>query len=65
MADSLYICGYVLSFSDGGSKEEQVLCRGSKEECDMMMDLIPAISYSGDRPDPEARMVVVKLGEGE
>jgi hypothetical protein len=53
-----WVCGYVLEFSDGDEPEEQVLHIGTEEECKRVADLLPAVSYSGTRPDPEARMIV-------
>ena len=41
---------YVIEFSDGGPPECGELQRGTREECEKVRDLIPAISYSGSRP---------------
>jgi hypothetical protein len=45
-----YVCGYILHFSDGRESEGQVLHTGTKEECEKVMELMSAVSYSGDRP---------------
>jgi len=65
MPEERFACGYVLEFSDGGEPEEQVLHVGTKDECARLMDLVPAVAYSGDRPIADARMVVVPLKESE
>lgn len=45
-----YICAYRLTFKDGGEPEFGFLGRGTKEECDRIMEVIPAVYYPGDRP---------------
>lgn len=62
---STWVCGYVLTFSDGGEPEEQVLHVGTREECERVADLVPAVSYSGSRPCSTARMVVCPYPEVE
>jgi len=47
---SKFACGYILSFSDGGPDEEQILHIGTEKECNKILDFLPAVSYSGDRP---------------
>jgi len=53
-----FVCGCVITFNDGGPAEEQVLGRGTYEECEQIDRLIGAISYSGERPVREARFVI-------
>ena len=45
-----YICGYLITFSDDGDPEFQPLHKGSKAECEEVLNLMCAVSYSGDRP---------------
>lgn len=33
----------------------------TREECERISGLLPAIAYRGDRPDPKARFVIVDL----
>jgi hypothetical protein len=50
MSKELFLCGYILEFSDGGPREGGLLHAGTKEECENTARIIPAICYSGDRP---------------
>lgn len=62
MAESkeLFACGYIIHFSDGGPDEERVLARhASRESCERMADLLLAVSYSGNRPNPRCQFVIV------
>jgi hypothetical protein len=61
MPGLLYAFGYVLTFTDGGEPEEQVLHVGTLAECRRCMRRIPAIAYSGDRPGAEAHGMVVAV----
>jgi hypothetical protein len=58
-----FASGYVIEFSDGGPPEEQVLHVGTKEACERVMGLISAVAYSGSRPNPTARLVIVELAQ--
>lgn len=59
---SKFACGYVLEFAEG-EPEEQVLHVGTLEECERMSDLIPAVSYSGERRCTGARFVICTVNE--
>ena len=61
-AASRYQCGYVLTFSDGGDPETQLLHEGSFEECERVGQVCLAVSYSGDRPLAAAHFVIVPAG---
>jgi hypothetical protein len=58
--DVMFVCGCVIHFMDGGEPEEQVLHQGTLEECKHLMDIIPAVSYSGIRPVKECQFVIVE-----
>ena len=58
-----WVCGYVLTFTDGGEPEEQILHVGSREDCEQVAGLIPAVAYSGPRPLGDCRMVVMPMPE--
>lgn len=60
MAEGEFVCCSVIEFSDGGEESVTVLERGSKETCERVADLIPAVSYSGKRPMKAAYMVVTE-----
>lgn len=53
---------YVIEFTDGGEPETGELNRGSRQECEKVRDLIPAISYSGSRPVRVAYTRIVPAG---
>jgi len=57
-----WILGYVIEFSDGGEPEIQILHKGSEESCEKMANLLPAVSYSGDRPNPSASLRWMPVG---
>jgi hypothetical protein len=59
MSAPVYACGYLLTFTDGGEPEEQILHVGTLDECKRLLDAVPAIAYSGDRPGATARMMIV------
>jgi hypothetical protein len=54
-----YIAGYAIKFSDGGDPEMVFLHKGTKKECDRVLDLIPAVTYSGKRPAAECFMFCI------
>ena len=58
---TLYACGYVLTFTDGGEDEEQVVHVGTLDECERTMKLLLSVAYSGDRPGVVAEGVIVAL----
>lgn len=57
-----YAVGYVLTFEDG-EQSEQVLHIGTKEECERVADLVPAVAVSGPRAVKAAQMVMIRLDE--
>ena len=57
-APPVFVCMYQLTFSDGGEPEYGLLHRGSRESCEEVAKIIPAISYSCGRPLLDARMAV-------
>jgi hypothetical protein len=59
-----WICGYIIGFDDDGEPEGGILARGSKETCERTAELIPAVAYNGDRPNPVARIFVRPLPSG-
>lgn len=59
MNGATHVAGYVIVFKDGGPNEEQVLGQGSHEEMEALYRLMPAVSYSGDRPVERAEFVIV------
>ena len=60
-----FAAGYIIEFSDGGDPEECVLHVGTREACERVMSVIPAVAYSGPRPNPRARGMVIPFPEGE
>ena len=54
-----FVCASVITFSDGGPESVMLLSSGTEEECRRTADLVPAISYNGDRPDPKGRLVII------
>lgn len=59
--DATHACGYVIEFSDGGEAEEQVLHKGSEASCRRVLEMTPAVMYSGSRPVKECYGVIVEL----
>ena len=55
-----YFCGYLIHFSDGGEPEERVLHHGTLEDCQRLGLMMPAVNYSGGRPDPRCEFVIVQ-----
>lgn len=55
--------GYVIHFLDGGPPEERLIVTGTKEECEAFYNIMPGISYSGERPVDRAEFVVVEWPE--
>lgn len=49
-----WISGYIISFSDDGPSEYQILQKGKKKDCEKVKQLLGAIKYRGNRPDPKA-----------
>lgn len=41
---------YMMEFSDNGEPEGGELHRGTREDCERVRGLLPAIAYSGSRP---------------
>lgn len=59
-AQPFVVCS-VLEFGDGGEPSVMLLGRGTRKECERIADLIPAVTYSGDRhPITESYMVVTE-----
>lgn len=55
-----FMCVSCIEFDDGGSVSAQPLHVGDRESCERVADLIPAVSYSGDRPVKRAWMSIIK-----
>lgn len=53
-----WLCGYIIEFTDGGEPEGGILHEGSREDCEKVRDMIPGVSYSGDRPIKHATIGV-------
>lgn len=62
MIDDEYALLYIIEFDDGEPDEGQVLHCGTREECDRIVAVCPAIAYSGPRPVKGAH---VKVGVNE
>ncbi len=58
---SQFACGYILSFDDNGPDEEQVLHIGSEADCKQVLNLMSAVSYSGDRPLSGCKGVIAPI----
>lgn len=58
-----FIAGYAIKFSDGGDPEMGFFHKGTKEECQCVLDLVPGIAYSGDRPGAEAHVFFIPSAE--
>lgn len=56
--DVEYVLGMLITFTDGGDAEGQILHRGTKEECQSAAEFIDACSYSGNRPVQESRLFI-------
>lgn len=54
---------YRIEFDDDGPPEYRVLHRGTKSDCERVLQLVPAIAYSGDRHAVEARIGVFEIPE--
>lgn len=54
----------VLIFEDGGSSASK-LHLGTKEECERIMDRIPAISYGGEGKVVDSFLVIIPESEWE
>lgn len=55
----------VVQFSDGGADERRVIYRGTEANCQRLVERIPALVYSGDRPAASAFAVVCPLASLE
>ena len=56
-----YVAFYLIEFSDGGNLEGGLWCQGTKEDCEMVADRIPAIMYKGPRPNPKTCVFVMSI----
>jgi hypothetical protein len=54
-----YVCVYQITFADGGEPEYGILSKGSREDCERVMSMIPAIAYNGPRPVDSCSVAVV------
>lgn len=54
-----FVCGNIIYFKDGTSSE-QVLHRGTLEECQRISEVCLAVSYSGDKEVDKAQFVIVE-----
>lgn len=62
--DQEFVCGWVILFKDGGEPEfGPVLYRGKREDCERVLDQIPAIAYSGGRPIERCVPLIVPTAE--
>lgn len=59
-----WVVGYALDFEDGES-EGRVIHRGTLEECERVRNLMPAVSYSGDRKVERAHSFVMRQSDWE
>lgn len=60
MSADEYLLTTVIDFSDRA--EGQVLCRGTREECEKLSDLMPAMMVSGETP-LRARHLIVRVAD--
>jgi hypothetical protein len=58
-----HVAGYVVHFKDGAGPEECLIGQGSREEMEALYRMMPAVSYSGDRPVERAEFVIVPWEE--
>ncbi|MBP9034980.1 MAG: hypothetical protein KBG29_13855 [Pseudomonadales bacterium] len=56
MSADEYLLTTVIDFSDRA--EGQVLCRGTREECEKLSALMPAIMVSGEAPTRARHLIV-------
>lgn len=61
--NATHVAGYIIHFKDGGEPEEAVLGQGTKEEMERLYRMMPAVSYSGERPIDRAEFVIVPWDE--
>lgn len=61
---SEYVAVSALEFADG-SIEAFVLARGEGKKCRSVANMVPGISYSGDKPVKSARVVIMKAEDWE
>lgn len=54
-----FVAGYAIKFSDGGDPEMGFFHKGTKAECERVLDMIPAVAYSGDRPGAECHVFLI------
>jgi hypothetical protein len=59
----MFVCGWAIKFSDGGDPELQIMHRGTKEDCEHMLSLVPAVAYSGERPGAQAFTFLIPADE--
>lgn len=52
----MFVALTYIKFKDG-SAEAMEIARGTKEECERVADLIPAVAYSGSKTVKEASVV--------
>lgn len=55
---SEYVCGSLLVFDDQ-SAQGMILHRGGRESCDKVADMIPAVSYNGEKRIAESRLLIM------
>jgi hypothetical protein len=55
-----FMCVSCIEFADTGSVSAQPLHVGDLQSCERVADMLPAISYSGDRPVKKAWMSIIR-----
>lgn len=59
-----WVAGYAIKFTDG-TTEGNLLHKGSKESCERVRDMVPAISYSGPLKFESAHTFVMPIADWE
>lgn len=60
-ANATHVAEVRIDFSDGGEAESWPVFFGSREQCDSVARMLPAVSYSGNRPVAGATVSVYCL----
>jgi hypothetical protein len=56
---------YLIHFSDGGDPEGQLLHEGTEDECVKLANMLPAVSYSGQRPVAKCTLHWIEVTEAD
>jgi len=56
-----WVFGVLIHFADGGPPAEQILHVGTRDECERVSGLLPAVAYSGGRMVAGAERVICPM----